>query len=46
MDALRHYIKNQKAHHAKKSFRKEYIDILKRNEIEPDPAYLPDFFED
>ncbi|MEQ8702365.1 MAG: IS200/IS605 family transposase [Phaeodactylibacter sp.] len=46
VDALRHYIKNQKAHHAKKSFRKEYLDILKRNEIEPDPDYLPDFFED
>ncbi|NBC05827.1 MAG: IS200/IS605 family transposase [Bacteroidetes bacterium] len=46
VDALRLYIKNQKAHHAKKSFRKEYIDILRRNEIEPDPAYLPDFFED
>jgi REP element-mobilizing transposase RayT len=46
VDALRHYIKNQKAHHAKKSFRKEYLDILRRNEIEPDPAYLPDFFED
>jgi REP element-mobilizing transposase RayT len=46
VDALRHYIKNQKAHHAKKSFRKEYLDILKQNQIEPDPAYLPDFFED
>ena len=46
VDALRHYIKNQKAHHAKKSFRKEYLDILKRHEIEPDPKYLPDFFED
>ncbi|KGE88102.1 MAG: IS200/IS605 family transposase [Phaeodactylibacter xiamenensis] len=46
VDALRHYIKNQKAHHAKKSFRKEYLDILKRHEIEPDPTYLPDFFED
>ncbi|MEQ8702834.1 MAG: transposase [Phaeodactylibacter sp.] len=46
VDAVRHYIKNQKAHHAKKSFRKEYIDILRRNDIEPDPKYLPDFFED
>ena len=46
VDALRHYIKNQKAHHAKKSFRKEYLDILKRHEIEPDPDHLPDFFGD
>lgn len=46
VDALRRYIKNQKAHHAKKSFRKEYIDILRRNDIEPDPEHLPDFFED
>jgi len=46
VDALRLYIKNQKAHHAKKSFRQEYLDILKRNEVEPDPEYLPDFFED
>jgi REP element-mobilizing transposase RayT len=46
VDALHHYIKNQKAHHAKKSFRKEYLDVLKRHGIEPDPAFLPDFFED
>ena len=46
VDALRRYIKNQKAHHAKKSFRKEYIDILRRNDIEPDPEHLPDFFEE
>jgi putative transposase len=46
VDALRLYIKNQKAHHAKKSFRQEYLDILKRNEVEPDPEYLPDFFEE
>ncbi|TXB68354.1 IS200/IS605 family transposase [Phaeodactylibacter luteus] len=46
VDAVRYYIKNQKAHHAKKSFRKEYLDILKKHEIEPDAKYLPDFFED
>ncbi len=38
------YILNQPIHHQQKSFREEYLAILKRSEIEFDEAYLFDFF--
>ncbi len=34
------YIKNQKEHHRKNSFEKEYIQLLKENQIEYDEKYL------
>ena len=34
------YIKNQKAHHAKKSFNEEYIELLKAYDVEYDPRYV------
>ena len=37
------YILNQEKHHAKKSFREEYLDMLRKNEIEFDERYI---FED
>jgi hypothetical protein len=37
------YILNQKEHHSKKSFRKEFIDYLNKYEIEYDEKYLPEF---
>lgn len=37
------YILNQKEHHSKKSFRKEFIDYLNEYEIEYDEKYLPEF---
>jgi REP element-mobilizing transposase RayT len=39
------YIENQEQHHAKKKFRDEYIEFLKRNEIYFDERYLFDFWE-
>ena len=39
------YIENQQKHHAKETFQKEYLRILKRYEIEFDAEYLFDFFE-
>jgi REP element-mobilizing transposase RayT len=39
------YIENQVAHHNKRTFREEYIDILNRNEIEFDQRFLFDFLE-
>jgi REP element-mobilizing transposase RayT len=39
------YILNQENHHKKKSFRDEYLDMLKKMEIDFDPRYLFDFFE-
>jgi putative transposase len=37
------YIINQKNHHQKKSFREEYLNLLKKFEIEYDPKYLFEF---
>lgn len=34
------YVKNQKAHHAKSSFRKEYLDFLKHYKVEYDERYV------
>jgi putative transposase len=39
------YIENQKTHHRRKSFRKEYTEFLERFEVEYDPAYLFDWLE-
>jgi len=40
------YIQNQEQHHKKVTFREEYIDFLKKFEIEYDERFLFDFFED
>ena len=40
------YIENQEAHHKKRTFREEYIDILTKNEIEFDQQFLFDFWDD
>jgi REP element-mobilizing transposase RayT len=34
------YIQNQEEHHKKKSFREEYLDFLKKFEVEYDEKYL------
>ena len=36
------YILGQEKHHAKRSFREEYLDMLRKAEIEYDERYLPD----
>ena len=40
------YIENQERHHAKRSFRDEYVALLKRFDVEYDPAYLFTFIDD
>ncbi len=40
------YIRNQENHHAKASFKDEYLNILRKNEIEFDEKYVFEFFED
>jgi len=40
------YIENQEAHHSKKSFREEYLEILAKNEIKYKGEYLFEFFDD
>ncbi|MBR3709735.1 MAG: transposase [Bacteroidales bacterium] len=34
------YVRNQKAHHEKSSFRKEYLDFLKHYKVEYDERYV------
>jgi len=40
------YILNQETHHAKKSFREEYLSILDKYEIDYDPRFLFEFVDD
>jgi putative transposase len=40
IDGVVKYILNQKSHHLKKTFREEYLEILKHNEIEFDEKYI------
>jgi len=39
------YIKNQEEHHKKRSFRDEYLDLLRKFEIQHDERYLFDWIE-
>ena len=45
LDVVVKYILNQKTHHQKQSFKNEYLEFLKRFEIEYNPKYLFDFLE-
>jgi hypothetical protein len=40
---VKRYIENQKAHHAVKSFKKEYLDFLMMFEIDYNEQYLFDW---
>jgi putative transposase len=40
VDQIYHYIKNQEAHHAKQSFRDEYLELLKEFYIDYDEQYI------
>jgi putative transposase len=40
------YIKNQELHHQKKSFKEEYLKLLKNFNVEYDEKYLFDFIDD
>ena len=39
------YILNQERHHAKRSFREEYLELLRKSEVSFDENYLFDFFD-
>ena len=45
LERIYQYIKFQEDHHKKRTFREEYIALLKRFKIEYDQKYLFDFFE-
>ncbi len=46
IDRVVKYVLNQKKHHGKRSFREEYIELLKKFEVEYDEKYLFDWIED
>ncbi|MEW6774601.1 MAG: IS200/IS605 family transposase [Bacteroidota bacterium] len=45
IDAVAKYILNQKEHHRKVTFKEEYVDFLKKFEIEYDEKYLFNWME-
>lgn len=46
VDAVAKYVLSQEQHHKKRSFKDEYLDILRKNDIEFKDEYVFDFFED
>jgi putative transposase len=44
LDKIYNYILNQEKHHHTRTFREEYIDLLKKFEIEHEEKYLFEFF--
>jgi REP element-mobilizing transposase RayT len=45
LDDVYRYIQNQEAHHAKRSFREEYLAILDKYEADYDPRFLFEFYD-
>ncbi|NLB27083.1 MAG: IS200/IS605 family transposase [Bacteroidales bacterium] len=45
IDSVVKYIINQEKHHRKKSFREEYLEILRKNDVKFDEQYLFEFFD-
>ena len=39
-DAVRHYIEQQAEHHKTRTFRAEYLELLRRSDVEFDEPYL------
>ena len=46
IDAVVKYIQNQEQHHAKKTFKEEYLELLKKFHVEYDQRYLFKWVED
>ena len=46
LDSVIRYIRNQEKHHAKRSFRNEYLTLLKKFDIAYEPKYVFEFFTD
>lgn len=45
IDKVVKYILNQEEHHKKRSFQQEYLEILKKFNVEYDPKYIFEFYE-
>lgn len=46
VDTVVKYILNQEEHHRKRSFKEEYLEVLRKNDVEYDDRYLFEFFEE
>jgi REP element-mobilizing transposase RayT len=46
VEAVFNYIKNQENHHKKKTFKEEYLEFLKKFNVEYNEKYLFDWIED
>ncbi|HNW88627.1 MAG TPA: IS200/IS605 family transposase [Bacteroidales bacterium] len=46
VDRVIKYVLNQETHHKKKSFKDEYLEMLKNNEIKYSDEYVFEFFND
>lgn len=46
LEIIYNYLANQESHHKKRTFRQEYTELLKKFEIQYDPKYLFDFFDE
>jgi putative transposase len=44
-DQVIRYIMEQEKHHAQRTFREEYLDMLRQNDIKYEEAYLFDFYD-
>lgn len=45
LDHVIQYVLNQKEHHQKRSFREEYLDLLKKFDVDYEEAYLFDWLD-
>lgn len=46
IDKVVKYVLNQEEHHKKKTFREEYIGLLEKFNVEYDPKYIFEFYDD
>lgn len=46
VDRVEKYIQNQKQHHKQESFKQEYLELLRENEVEYKEEYLFDFLDE
>jgi len=46
LDSVANYIRNQEKHHSRKTFREEYLELLKKFDVDYDPKYMFDWIDD
>jgi len=46
LDTVVRYVLTQEEHHQKKSFREEYLEMLRKNDVDFNEKYIFEFFDD